>query len=309
MTNNKIVLASITVIVAAGLLALSPSIIGNAQAEMYDNQYGYDNNYYQDDNNYYQDDNNYYKDDNNYYQDDNRYSYDKKDQKSSYTDIQKINCGNSNVNVNGVDVTEIPNDNTALAAANEGAGPEAANTQNGNGLDKINFDRNLVNVCVNANGNEQARGIAGPPPPDGVTLFTCDPESNLGGDAKVTDLQLCDAATPAEQCGPLTDLAGVWVFPPATEEVCNIETEPVTVTATTYEIPGNVDSSSPFSSTATCDMGDVATGGGFTKTGTLSAVDSSHKTATGEGWLVTGSAVGTASFQAFVECLNSPLGP
>ena len=60
MTNNKIVLASITVIVAAGLLALSPSMIWNAQAEMYDNQYGYDNNYYQDDN---------------------RYSYDKKESK------------------------------------------------------------------------------------------------------------------------------------------------------------------------------------------------------------------------------------
>ncbi|HLN34635.1 MAG TPA: hypothetical protein VK250_05065, partial [Nitrososphaeraceae archaeon] len=77
MTNNKIVLASITVIVAAGLLALSPSnMIGNAQADMYDNQYGYDNNYYQDDNNYYQDDNNYYQDDNNYYQDDNNYYQD-----------------------------------------------------------------------------------------------------------------------------------------------------------------------------------------------------------------------------------------
>ncbi|MGE5862496.1 MAG: hypothetical protein ACM31H_01880 [Nitrososphaerales archaeon] len=294
MTNNKIVLATITMIVAAGLLALSPSsMIGNAQAQMYDNQYGYDNNYYQDDNSY--------------YQDDNRYSYDKKDQKSSYTDIQKINCGNSNVNVNGVDVTEIPRDNTALGAANEG-GPQAANTENGNGFaDRINFDRNLVNVCVNANGNEQTRVIGETQPP--VTLFTCDADSNLGADARVTDLQLCDAATPAEQCGPDTDLEGVWVFPPATEEVCNIETEPVTVTAITYENAGTTDTTSPFSSTATCDMGDVATGGGFTKTGTLSAVDSSHKTATGEGWLVTGSAVGTASFTAFVECLTNLLTP
>ena len=126
---------------------------------MYDNQYGYDNNYYQDDN---------------------RYSYDKKDQKSSYTDIQKINCRNSNINVNGVDVTEIPRDTTPLGAANEG-GPEGANTQNGNGFaDKIDFNRNLVNVCVNANDNEQTRAPIGETqPPDGVTLITCDADSNL----------------------------------------------------------------------------------------------------------------------------------
>ncbi|MGB9168394.1 MAG: hypothetical protein WCB31_05645 [Nitrososphaeraceae archaeon] len=32
-------------IVAIGLLALNPSIIGNIQAQMYDNQYGYDDSY------------------------------------------------------------------------------------------------------------------------------------------------------------------------------------------------------------------------------------------------------------------------
>jgi hypothetical protein len=295
MTNNKIVLASITVIVAAGLLALSPSMIGNAQAEMYDNQYGYDNNYYQDDNNYYQDDNNYY-------QDDNRYSYDKKDQKSSHTDIQKINCGNSNVNINGVDVTEIPQDNTALEAANEG-GPETANTQNGNGLDKINFDRNLVNVCVNANGNEQARGITGPQPPQ-VPLFTCQEGSILGAGAKVTDEDLCNAATPAEQCPTGTTLNGVWVVAPATAEVCNIA-----FTATTYQNAGPIDTTSPLASVANCDAGDVATGGGFTKTGTLSAVETSRLATGGAGWNATGVGVGTVSLQAFVVCLNSPLGP
>ena len=139
MTNQtkKIVLASITVIVAAGLLALSPSMIGNAQAQMYDNQYGYDNNYYQDDN---------------------RYSYDKNDPKSSHTDIQKIKCVNSNINVNGVDITQIPQDGTGVAAANEEAGPDGANTQNGNGLaDRINVERNLVNVCANVNDNEQIK--------------------------------------------------------------------------------------------------------------------------------------------------------
>ena len=38
MSNQKIVLASITVMVAAGLLALNPSMIENTQAQMYDDQ-------------------------------------------------------------------------------------------------------------------------------------------------------------------------------------------------------------------------------------------------------------------------------
>ena len=324
-------------------------MIGYAQAEMYDNQYGYDNNYYQDDNNY--------------YQDDNRYSYDKKDQKSSHTDIQKISCGNSNVNVNGVDVTEIPHDNTALGATDEG-GPDAANTQNGNGFaDGINFDRNLVNVCVNANGKEQTRSNAGSQPPDGVTLFTCQEGSNLGAGAKVTDEDLCNAATPAEQCptgsdlagvwvvdkdaegacdvegitllecgadtnlgagafvtnatlcnaaapaelcGPLTDLEGVWVEDASTD--CFIDIPAATVNATTYENAGNLDTSSPLTSTANCDAGDVATGGGFTKVGGNVQINESHKTATGQGWLVNGTSTGTNfSLRAFVDCLNNPL--
>ena len=96
-------------------------------------------------------------DNNNYYQDDNRYSYDNNHQKkSSHVDIQKIQCVNSNINVNGIDITQIPEDGTATVAANEAAGPEAANTQNGNGLaDRINFDKNLLNICVNLNENEQ----------------------------------------------------------------------------------------------------------------------------------------------------------
>ena len=124
-------------ILAAGLLALNPSTITNAQAQMYDNQYGYDNNYYQDDN---------------------RYSSDNHPKKSSHVDIQKISCVNSNINVNGIDITQIPEDTTATAeSANEGAGPDAANAQNENGFDKINFDRNLVNICVNVNDNEQVK--------------------------------------------------------------------------------------------------------------------------------------------------------
>jgi len=133
--NRMIVFASILgAILATGLLALNPSTITNVGAQMYGNQYGYDSNYYQDDN---------------------RYSYDNNHQKkSSHADIQKIKCVNSNINVNGIDITQIPHD-TATAAANE-AGTEGTNTQNGNGFaDKINFNRNLVNICVNVNHNLQ----------------------------------------------------------------------------------------------------------------------------------------------------------
>lgn len=137
-------------IVATCMLALNPSpMIANAGAQMYGDQYGYDTNYYQDDN---------------------RYGYDNNHQKkSSHGDIQKINCVNSIININGIDISQIPQDDTAVAAANEGGAEgiaDAANTQNSNGLaDKINFDRNLVNVCVNNNDNEQTRVI--PPPTDG----------------------------------------------------------------------------------------------------------------------------------------------
>ncbi|MGB9169300.1 MAG: hypothetical protein WCB31_10275 [Nitrososphaeraceae archaeon] len=141
MSNNKwIVLTSILgAILATGLLALNPSMIGNAQAQMYANDYEYDSNHYQDDN---------------------RYSYDNNHpKKSSHVDIQKIKCVNSNINVNGIDITQILQDGSGVAAVpNEGEeGTNAANSQNGNGFDKINFDRNLVNICVNYNQNDQIR--------------------------------------------------------------------------------------------------------------------------------------------------------
>jgi hypothetical protein len=102
-------------------------MIGNAGAQLYGDQYGYDNH----------------------------------QKKSSHTDIQKIKCVNSNINVNGIDIEKIPQDGVNGAGANE-AGAEgtadAANTENGNGLsDRINFDRNLVNLCVNLNFNNQER--------------------------------------------------------------------------------------------------------------------------------------------------------
>ena len=60
---------------------------------MYANEYRYDDSY-----------------SNNYYA----------EPKSSRTNIQKIKCVNSNVNVNDIDVTHIPQDATVLATANEG---------------------------------------------------------------------------------------------------------------------------------------------------------------------------------------------
>ena len=155
-SNTLIVFASILLgaILATGLLALNPSMIGNAKAEMYYDEY--DDTYYNDDNNRHGYDSNYN------YQDDNRYSYDNNHQKKiSNTNNQKINCIISNINVNGVDITQIPQDNNVLAAANEGAGGAdagTANTHNGNGLaDRINFERNLVNICVNVNDNDQIK--------------------------------------------------------------------------------------------------------------------------------------------------------
>ena len=180
MTNNsKIVLASIVLIVATGLMALSPStIVGNAQAQMYENQYRHDSNYYQDDN---------------------RYGHDNNHQKKSYGDIQKIKCVNSNINVNGIDITQIPTDDLATAeAANDGA--DATGAQNGNGWgDKINFERSLVNVCINVNSNEQSKDSP-TPPENGANLLvtklvTCEDFSDESVPSVQQGIDPCTALT------------------------------------------------------------------------------------------------------------------
>jgi hypothetical protein len=149
-SNNRIIVfASILgAILVTGILALNPSTITNAQAMPYGSEdYDYRHSY-----------SDQYGDDSNYYQDDNRYSYDKKDSKSSHGNIQKISCVNGNINVNGIDISQIPEDNNVLAAANEGGAAEAANTQNGNGFaERINLEKNLVNFCINNNDNSQER--------------------------------------------------------------------------------------------------------------------------------------------------------
>ena len=137
MNIQKLFLATgILTIVATGLLAFSPSI--NAQAQMYNDRNEYSANY------------------NNAYSPD-----DKNSKKSSDVNIQKLKCVNSNLNLNGIDITQIPSESNALAAANEGGGVTegATNTQqNGNGLsDSLNVERNLVNICANVNANDQLK--------------------------------------------------------------------------------------------------------------------------------------------------------
>jgi len=119
--NNKVVLASIMLAVAASLLTLNPSMITTAQAEPYGDEYGYD-----------------------------------KHPEKTNVNIQKIKCVNSNINVNGIDINRIPQD---FATTNDFQENEAAvnGEQNGNGVGGINFERNLVNICANLNFNNQLR--------------------------------------------------------------------------------------------------------------------------------------------------------
>jgi hypothetical protein len=57
--------------------------------------------------------------------------------------------------------------------------------------------------------------------PEEVALFTCPAGSNLGAGALVTDSDLCNAATPAEQCPAGTQLENVWVTD-ATAANCSV---------------------------------------------------------------------------------------
>lgn len=75
--------------------------------------------------------------------------------KSADINIQKIKCINENVNVKGIGITEIPQD---PMMTKEAQAQQENDVPNGNGLlsgDGINFDKNLVNICVNINVNEQ----------------------------------------------------------------------------------------------------------------------------------------------------------
>ena len=132
MTNQRVLLVFILTVVETGLLVLGSSMIMivNAQAQMYN--YLYEPHHY------------------NIYPD---------PKKSSDVNIQKIECFNSNITVNGLDITQIQ-DGAIVAAGANGVndGPDNRNTQNGNGFgDQINSDKNLENMYVNVNLNEQIK--------------------------------------------------------------------------------------------------------------------------------------------------------
>ena len=132
MTNQRVLLVFILTVVETGLLVLGSSMIMivNAQAQMYN--YLYEPHHY------------------NIYPDPKR---------SSDVNIQKIECFNSNITVNGLDITQIQ-DGAIVAAGANGVndGPDNRNTQNGNGFgDQINSDKNLENMYVNVNLNEQVK--------------------------------------------------------------------------------------------------------------------------------------------------------
>ena len=132
MTNQKVLLVSILTVVETGLLVLGSSMIMivNSQGQMYNYVYGPDHyNVYPD------------------------------PKKSSDVNIKKIECFNSNITVNGLDITQIQ-DGAIVAAGPNGVydGTDNRNTQNGNGFgDQINSDKNLENMYVNVNLNEQVK--------------------------------------------------------------------------------------------------------------------------------------------------------
>jgi endonuclease/exonuclease/phosphatase family metal-dependent hydrolase len=146
---NEIFLA---IILVTGIIALSsPSfMIGTAQAQPY---YGMDS--YKSGYGYDHDDNNNYP------------------EKSSDVNIQNIECVNTNINVNELDITQLPQETnglaTAEAAANEESNLDGANMQSDKDFgDRINFDKNFINICINLNNNQQIEQIKGNP----LTLMT-----------------------------------------------------------------------------------------------------------------------------------------
>lgn len=81
-----------------------------------------------------------------------------KDQDKEYkgANVQTIKCVNSNVNINGIDIKKGPKPAAVDEAAAEDAQQIKGENGQGNGLfGGLNIDKNLVNICVNFNFNEQ----------------------------------------------------------------------------------------------------------------------------------------------------------
>lgn len=74
--------------------------------------------------------------------------------------VQKLGCLNSNINVNGVNINQIPENGATSTDTQQLEGDATNGNTNGNGwLDGgINIDRNLVNICANINLNGQIDG-------------------------------------------------------------------------------------------------------------------------------------------------------
>ena len=132
MTNQKVLLVFILTVVETGLLVLGSSMIMivNAQAQMY-----------------------------NYLYESHHYNVYPNPKKSSDVNIQKIKCLNSNITVNGFDITQIQDSAIVTAGANGvNDGPDDRNTQHDNGFgNQINLDKNFENMYVNVNLNEQIK--------------------------------------------------------------------------------------------------------------------------------------------------------
>ncbi|MDR4510144.1 MAG: hypothetical protein MRJ93_00370 [Nitrososphaeraceae archaeon] len=87
-----------------------------------------------------------------------------KDQDKEYKDvkIQKIKCVNFNVNINGIDIKKIPREMTDDAATAQGLQGDENGIKDGTGNGMfnnggLNIDKNLVNICLNLNFNNQEK--------------------------------------------------------------------------------------------------------------------------------------------------------
>jgi YVTN family beta-propeller protein len=110
---------------------------------------------------------------------------------SSYAvqDLQKIECVDNNLNINGIDLNQLTQQQQDQIKRLAGIDYKDTDTQNSNyndndyGLsdDSFSVDNNLVNICVNANLNHQK--VTPPPPPTVLSLnkewFVCDEEEDI----------------------------------------------------------------------------------------------------------------------------------
>ena len=114
----------------AGLLSLNPSISGNAQEQILSLDFGNDH----------------------------HKVYPNKNDKNS--NGQKITCFNNNLNLNGIDITKIPLHDLSKNVLNGAEEQVQQDRFDANRLeDTVNVEKNLVNVCVNVNENDQLRGV------------------------------------------------------------------------------------------------------------------------------------------------------